>query len=410
MLQLPDQSRVQKTLESIKNIVEQKLFPLEPEFLKAGGCFKKIGPELYEIRRQVKKENLWAPFFSKEWGGMGLSLTEFALVSEGLGRSPLGHFTFGCQAPDVGNMELIHQFGTEQQKQTYLLPLAQGEIRSCFAMTEKDNSGANPTQLQSYAEQKGDHFEINGHKWFTSGAEGSSFCIAMILTNKEANIRERASMILVPCENPGFIIKRNIPVMGHVGSEMMSHAEVEFKNCKVPVENLLGGQGQGFLLAQERLGPGRVHHCMRWIGLATRAFDLMCERAVNRQIKPDQSLGQNPLIQTWIAECKAEIEASRLMVLQTAHIIENHGQKEAKAYISMIKFKCAQMLQQVLDKAIQVHGAMGVSDDTVLAYLYREERASRIYDGPDEVHKISLAKHILRQRNSNKSTKEKGLS
>ena len=396
MMRSPENNKVQAALEQIRNIVEQKLFPLEPEFLKAGGCFKVISHELYEIRKHVKNVGLWAPFFPKEWGGMGLSLYEFALVSEQLGRSPLGHFAFGCQAPDVGNMELLHQFGSDEQKQAYLSPLARGDIRSCFAMTEKDNSGANPTQLQSYAVKKGDFYEINGHKWFTSGAEGSSFCIAMVLTDREAPIRERASMLIVPCEAPGFIIKRNIPVMGHVGSEMMSHAEVEFKQCKVPASNLLGPEGHGFMLAQERLGPGRIHHCMRWIGLAERAFELMCERSLSRQIKADQSLGQNPLIQSWIGECKAEIEASRLMVLQAAQVIESRGKDEAKPYISMIKFKCAQMLQEVLDKAIQVHGAMGVSDDTVLAYLYREERASRIYDGPDEVHKISLAKHVLR--------------
>jgi alkylation response protein AidB-like acyl-CoA dehydrogenase len=328
---------------------------------------------------------------------LGLSLVEFALVSELLGTSPLGHYIFNCNAPDIGNMELMHQFASHELKEKYLHPLQRGEIRSCFAMTEPANAGSNPVNFSTSAVREGNDYIVNGHKWFTSSADGAAFTIVMAQTDSQnLNPYERASMILVPMDNPGIEFVRNIPVMGDAGEDYMSHAELKFKNCRVPVTNRIGDEGHGFLLAQARLGPGRIHHCMRWIGICERAFDLMCTRAAHRQLDEKRKLGHQQIIQMWIAECKAGIQASRLMVLNAAYLMEKNGAKAAKEEISTIKFYVADVLMNVLDKAIQVHGALGITDDTLLSFWYRHERGARIYDGPDEVHKTSLAKSILK--------------
>ena len=386
----------QSMIRVIREFMKKEVFPLEQEFLNKP--FREMLPVLQEKRARVKAMGLWAPHIHVEYGGQGLSLMEFAHVSEELGRSPIGHYLFNCQAPDVGNMEILIQFGAGEQKEKYLKPLIAGDIRSCFSMTEPGYPGSNPTWLGTTAEKDGSDYVINGQKWFTSAADGAAFAIVMAVTHPDAEHKhQRASMIIVPTDNPGFKRVRNISVMGHPGEDYASHAEILYENCRVPQSNLLGPEGAGFVIAQERLGPGRIHHCMRWIGICERAFDLLCQWAALRNIAPDMPLGTSSIVQAWIAESRAEINAARLMVLQTAWTIDNVGAAAARDEISLIKFYVAGVLQRVLDRAIQAHGGMGMTDDTPLAYWYRHERAARIYDGPDEVHKIAVARRILRK-------------
>jgi alkylation response protein AidB-like acyl-CoA dehydrogenase len=273
----------------------------------------------------------------------------------------------------------------------------EGKIRSCFSMTEVDMPGSNPVMMETTAVKDGGDYVINGHKWYTSSADGSDFAIVMAVTNPDAPPYLQASMIIVPTNTPGFNLVRNIPVMGHSGSDYASHAEILYQSCRVPQENLLGPEGHGFVIAQERLGPGRIHHCMRWLGICKRSFDLMCARANFRVIRPDgATLGSTQIVRQWIADSAAEIEAARLITLNAAWQIDNVGAKAARDSISMIKYLVANTMNRVVDRALQVHGGLGMTDDTVLAYFYRHERAARIYDGADEVHKMSLAKRILR--------------
>ncbi len=387
--------KIQTIVQMINEFVDKELIPLEPEFLVKD--FKTMLPVLRQKQAMVKKMELWAPNFPVECGGMGLSLLEHGLVSEALGRSPLGHYVFWCQAPDAGNVEILHQYGSDEQKERYLNPLVQGDIRSCFSMTEVDMPGSNPVMLETTAEKDGDDYVINGHKWYSSSADGSDFSIVMAVTNPEASPYLQASMIIVPTSTPGFNIVRNIPVMGHEGSDYFSHAEILLQSCRVPRENLLGPEGHGFVIAQERLGPGRIHHCMRWLGICNRSFDLMCQRANQRVISPNgKTLGTRQTIRNWIAESRAEIDAARLMTLNAAWQIDQNGASNAREAISTIKFVVANTMNRVVDRALQVHGGLGMTDDTILAFFYRHERAARIYDGADEVHKMSLAKRILR--------------
>jgi len=391
--QMPE--KMQTIIQMMDEFVERELIPIEPEFL--GRSFRELLPRLEEKRRLVREMELWAPPHPPEYGGMGLDLMEFALVSESLGRSPLGHFVFGCQAPDAGNIEILHLHGTDEQKETYLRPLVEGKIRSCFSMTEVDLPGSNPVMLETTAVHDGDDYVINGQKWYTTGADGAHFAIVMAVTNPDAPPYLQASMIIVPTDTAGFNRVRNISVMGHEGDDWASHAEILYQSCRVPRQNLLGPEGQGFVIAQQRLGPGRIHHCMRWIGICNRAFALMCHRALNRTIGPNQKLASKQIIRSWIAECAADIQAAKLMVLHAAWKMETLGHKEAREEISLIKFFAANILQKVVDKAIQVHGGLGMTDDTILPFFYRMERAARIYDGVDEVHKISVARRILRE-------------
>ncbi len=380
----------------INEFVDKELIPLEHDFLTKDG--KLLEPVLEEKRRMVKQMELWAPNQDKEYGGMGLNLVEHGLVSEALGRSPLGHYVFNCQAPDAGNMEILHKYGTEKQKEKYLRPLVEGRIRSCFSMTEVELPGSNPVMMDTTAVKDGNDYIINGQKWYTTAADGADFTICMAVTNPEAPPHLRASMIIVPTDNPGFNLVRNIPVMGHAGSGYFSHGEVLFQSCRVPQSNLLGPEGQGFAIAQERLGPGRIHHCMRWIGVCNRAFELMCRRVNQRMITPDgKTLATKQIIQAMVADSAAEIQAAKLMTLHTAWRIDNLGQKAARVDISLIKFYVANVLQNVIDRALQVHGGLGMTDDTILAFFFRHERAARIYDGADEVHRMNVAKRILKE-------------
>ena len=386
--------KMQTILGMMKEFVEKELIPLEPELLNKGVA--DLLPVIAEKQKLVKQMELWAPNHPTEFGGMGFDLLEHGLVSEALGGSPLGFLAFGCQAPDAGNIEILHKYGTDEQKEVFLRPLVQGKIRSCFSMTEVDQPGSNPVLLDTTAVKEGDDYVINGHKWFTSSADGARIAIVMAVTNPDESPYTRASMIIVPTDTPGFNHVRNISVMGHAGEDYFSHAEILYQNCRVPQKNLLGGEGHGFIIAQERLGPGRIHHCMRWIGICNRVFDLMCQRAMTRVISPGKTLASKQIIQSWIAESAAEIRAARLLVLHTAWTIENRGVKEARQDISLIKFVVANTMQKVIDRALQVHGGLGMTDDTIISFFYRHERAARIYDGADEVHKVSVARRILR--------------
>ena len=377
--------------------LKEFIYPIEKEIIY--GSFKSHLPKLRELRALAKSKGLFTPHLSIDEGGLGLSLPEFARISEVLGASPLGHYIFNCNAPDIGNMELMHAFASPFLKETYLKPLQRGEIRSCFSMTEPEHAGSNPIHMSTTAVLEGDEYVINGHKWFTTAADGAQFTIVMAITNPAAeNVYQRASMILVPLDNPGYRLVRNISIMGDEGEDYLSHGEVEFTNCRVPKSHLIGEEGQGFTLAQVRLGPGRIHHCMRWIGICERALGLMCDRAMSRELNPGKFLSGQQTIQNWIAESAAEIKASRLLVLHTAEKIEKEGAKAAKEDISTIKFFVSDVLMKVLDRSIQVHGALGITDDTLLSFWYRHERGARIYDGPDEVHKSVLAKSILKSR------------
>ncbi len=395
MVDLFATDRLRSLYPKVRAFLQEEIFPFEQEWLKKP--FKEVEPILRSKREKVKAIGAWNPYHSEAHGGVGLNLMEVAQLGELLGWTPFGHFTFNCQAPDAGNIELLLQHASPDIREKYLHPLLEGEMRSCFSMTEPGFAGSNPLLMGTTAVRDGDHFVINGHKWFTTSADGAAFAIVMAVTNPKAeNPYLKASMIIVPTDTPGFELVRNIPVMGHAGEGWHSHGEIRYTDVRVPVSNLLGPEGGGFVLAQERLGPGRIHHCMRWIGVCERAFDLMCRRASEREIAPGKVLGQMQMIQSFIAESRAEIDAARYMVLHTALKIQEEGQHAASAEISAIKFFAANVLQRVIDRAVQVHGALGVTDDTLLSYYYREERGARIYDGPDEAHKASLARKILK--------------
>jgi alkylation response protein AidB-like acyl-CoA dehydrogenase len=391
--------QLQELLKAYRQFVEREIFPIDLQVVR--GPFKQYLPQLKALREQAKSLGLFAPHLPKNEGGLGLNLLQFAHVSEILGQSPIGHYVFNCAAPDIGNMELLHQFGSEEQKSKWLGPLQRGEIRSCFAMTEPDFAGSNPVNMATTAVVDGENYLIQGHKWFTTAADGAQFTIVMAVTNPNApSPYQKASMILLPLDTPGYTLVRNIPIMGEAGEDYLSHAEVKFEQCRVPQTNRIGLEGQGFALAQERLGPGRIHHCMRWIGICERVFDMMCTRALSRELEVGKVLAEKQTIQNWIAESRAEIKASRLMVLDTAQKMQELGAKAVKEDISTIKFFVADVLMKVVDRAIQVHGALGITDDTLLSFWYRHERGARIYDGPDEVHKSALARSILKNYSS----------
>ena len=381
-------------LAAVRAFLADRVRPLEPRLVTHE--FRELLPELTALREEAKARGLWAPFLPRALGGRGLTLAEYAEVSAVLGESPVGHYLLNCQAPDVGNMELLHAHGSAAQQARWLHPLVEGRVRSCFSMTEPEYPGSNPVWMGTRAERDGDEYVITGHKWFTSSADGAAFAVVMAVTDPDAPPHRRASMFLVPMDAPGLELVRNVSIMGESGSDWASHAELRYHGVRVPAADRLGVEGGGFALAQERLGPGRIHHCMRWIGICERAFDLMCRRAAARELAPGRPLGLSDTVQGWVADSRAEIDAARLYVLDTARRIDAEGASAARDAISAIKFYVAGVLQRVLDRAIQTHGALGVTDDTPLAYWYRHERGARIYDGADEVHKASLARRILK--------------
>ena len=387
--------KVKAFYHKFDEFVTQELFPVELQLLSMP--WPDAEKILNEKRAKAKAAGLWAPHLPESKGGMGMSMMEFAQVSELLSKTPFGHYCVNAQAPDIGNMELLEKYGSPEQIEKYLHPLEAGDIRSCFSMTEPHFAGSNPVNMGTTAIKENGEYQIDGHKWFTTAADGASFAIVMAITDADGAPHERASMILVPTDTEGFELVRNIPIMGDEGGGYNSHAEIKYNGCRVPQANLIGEEGHGFKLAQERLGPGRIHHCMRWIGICERAFDLMCKRAVSRELSPGKTLADQQSIQHWIAEARVQIDAARYMVLHTAQRMDELGTKAVRSEISGIKFYVANILMQTLDRAIQVHGALGITDETVLSFWYRHERGARIYDGPDEVHKSSMARTILKQ-------------
>jgi acyl-CoA dehydrogenase len=386
--------QVESLLERIREFNEEHVYPVEMELLRAldeevtvetGRAY----PEgLVELRERAKAEGLWNLFMPDERYGAGLTNWEYGMLCEEMGRSLISPMVYNCSAPDTGNMEILAEHGTPEQVERWLRPLLEGEIRSCFSMTEPETSGSDPTGLATRAELEGDEWVINGHKWFTSGAVGASVAIAMVVTDPDAAPHKRASMILVPPDAPGFNLIRPVPVMGHDGGP--GHCEIRYEDCRVPAENVLGERGAGFKIAQDRLGPGRIHHCMRAIGGAERAFEIMCRRANERESFGGK-LADKQFVQDFIARSRMEIHGARLMVLHAAWKMDTAGKRAARQEISMIKVVAANVFMDVLDRAIQVLGALGVSDDTPVALMWRQGRMLRIADGPDEVHKMVIA-------------------
>ena len=387
-------NQLDNLIRDIKSFLDKDVLNLESKVLLHG--WNASFDDLEKKRNKVKSLGYWTPQIPKKYGGMGLSLSEFSQISSILGSSPIGLYLFNCQAPDAGNMEILIEYGSNYQKDKFLKPLLAGEIRSCFSMTEPGFAGSNPIYMGTTAKENNERYIINGKKWYTSSAEGSSFAIVMAITNPNSkNKYYRASQIIVPCSSKGFNLVRKIPVMGDEGEGYFSHSEINYENVDVPIKNLLGDEGHGFKIAQSRLGPGRIHHCMRWIGICERSFDMMCDRAAKRELSPGKFLGEKQLIQKMISERRVEINAAKLLIMDAANKIENFGSKKSKIHISMMKFYCANVLKRVIDDAIQVHGGLGMSDDIILSHFYRHERAARIYDGADEVHISSVAKGIL---------------
>ncbi|HWP64359.1 MAG TPA: acyl-CoA dehydrogenase family protein [Candidatus Limnocylindria bacterium] len=386
-------SEIEALCAGVRRFMEEEILPLEGQ---THWRLEERGPAYPEAIRAVQQKakalGYWAFHLPREAGGAGIPFMYYVLVNELLGRSPLAPVCVGSQAPDSGNAEILWKHGTEEQKARWLAPLVAGEIRSCFSMTEPEVAGSDPRLLRTTAVRDGDHYVINGHKWFTSGAHGASFAIVMAMTNPEnPNPYLRFSQIIVPTDTPGFRIERGVPVMGDHDNH---HAEIRYEDCRVPVTNRLGDEGMGFVIAQERLGPGRIHHCMRWLGMAQRAFEMMCRYATQRELF-GSTLARKANIQDWVAECAAEIQAARLMTLHAAWKIDTAGAQGARDEIALIKFHGARMLHLVVDRAIQVFGAAGVTEDHILSHFYRQARLARIYDGPDEVHKMTVARRIL---------------
>ncbi|MBL8786321.1 MAG: acyl-CoA dehydrogenase family protein [Deltaproteobacteria bacterium] len=385
-------------LNEIRAFVDEQVLPLESDFLLHG--FAAVRERLEDVRAVARQRGFFAPQLPPSLGGLGLGLAAVGEVSRVLGRTPLGHFVLHMQAPDVSNMELPKRWGTPAQQERWLLPLTRGELRSCFSMTEPEHAGSNPTELSTTATRDGDSWVIRGRKWFTSSADGAAFAIVMAVSNPDAaRPHERASFFLVPTDTPGFRLVQNLPVMGHGGplgeAGWASHAEVRYDDVRVPLDALVGQEGAGFAMAQERLGPGRIHHAMRWIGIAERCLELMVARAATRRLGPGVMLGHKDTVQGWIGRSWAELEAARLLVRDTARDLEVAGQKGARLRISAVKLLVADVLDRIMDKALQVHGALGMTDFTPIAFWYRHERAARIYDGPDEVHEQVIARELL---------------
>jgi acyl-CoA dehydrogenase len=375
----------------MRGFVREEVWPLE--VLDADReTFYRI---LHSLQEEVRARGLWATHLPPELGGQGFGQVKLALMHEIEGTSVWAPFVFGNQAPDSGNSEILALAGTPEQKDRWLYPLLEGRLVSAFSMTEPENAGSDPTRLSTRAELRNGEWVINGHKWFSSNAMVADFLIAMVVTDPDAPPHQRASMIIVPRDAPGLNVVRNVPTMAGAERFGFGHPEVYYENCRVPSENVLGKPGQGFELAQMRLGPGRIHHCMRWLGQARRAFDMLCERALQRHAFGGP-LADKQTVQNWIADSAAEMQAARLMTLHAAWLIDQHGQQAARTDISQIKFFGAKVLHDVIDRAIQVHGALGFSSDLPLEEMYRLARAARIYDGPDEIHRVTVARRVLK--------------
>ncbi|HJV29474.1 MAG TPA: acyl-CoA dehydrogenase family protein [Gaiellaceae bacterium] len=386
----------EEQLEWMRAFVREEVWPIEAIEHEIGQPeLDRIGAPLKE---RVKERGLWAAHLPPELGGQGFGQVKLGLMNEILGTSIYAPPVFGCQAPDSGNSEIIALAGTDEQKERWLYPLLRGEIRSAFSMTEPDSPGSDPTQLRTRAVRDGDGYVLDGHKWFTSNGSIADLLVVMAVTDPDAAPHERASMFLVPVDTPGVNLLRDVPNMEqpyeHYGM-LGGHTEIRYENVRLGPDALLGKEGDGFLIAQHRLVPGRIHHCMRWLGVARRAFDMMCERSLYRPVKGGL-LKDKQTVQGWIADSAAEMQAARLMTLHAAWKMDRFGSSAARTDVSMIKFFGAKVLHDVVDRALQLHGGLGYSTDMPLEMLYRYARHARFVDGADEVHRESVARHILR--------------
>ena len=381
----------ERDLSWVREFMTTQVWPLEVVDVED----KEFEVVLRALQAEVKERRLWAAHLPPELGGQGHGQVKLGLLNEIIGTSFWGPYVFGCQAPDSGNGEILALVGSPEQKERWLYPLLEGRIWSAYSMTEPDNAGSDPTRMSTTAVRDGDEWVINGHKWFSSNAMAADFLIVMAVTDPDEQAHRRASMFIVPKDAPGLDVVRNVPTM--IGPERLGfgHPEVRYENCRIPAANILGGVGDGFAIAQMRLGPGRIHHCMRWLGQAQRAFDIMCERALQRTIR-GRALADSDVVQSWIAESKAEMDAARLLTLKAAWVIDTHGAKAAKTDIAVIKYFGADVLNRVIDRAIQVNGALGFSGDLPLEHMYRRARAARFVDGADEVHKMAVARQVLK--------------
>ena len=381
----------EEKLAWMRTFVRERVWPLEVLDVD-DSTFERI---LRGLQAEVKERGLWATHLPPELGGQGFGQVKLALMHEIEGTSPWGPWVFGNQAPDSGNGEILALAGTEEQKRRWLHPLLAGEMRSAYSMTEPENAGSDPTRLSTTAVLDGDEWVINGHKWFSSNAMSADFLIAMVVTEPDAEPHRRASMIIVPRDAPGLDVVRNVPTLAGPERFEMGHPEVYYRDCRVPRGNLLGERGKGFELAQMRLGPGRIHHCMRWLGQARRAFDAMCERALQRHVG-GEPLAAKQTVQNWIADSLAEMTSARLLTLYAAWAIDERGARNARVEISMIKYYGARVLADVVDRAVQIHGGLGYSGDMPLEEMYRVARSARLVDGADEVHRATVARLTLR--------------
>ncbi|HJP66134.1 MAG TPA: acyl-CoA dehydrogenase family protein [Actinomycetota bacterium] len=393
--------KAQEYQDRLLEFMDEQIYPAEPLWrsqMGESGDPHFHPPIMEELKGNARQRGLWNLFLPDERHGPGLTNLEYAPLAEIMGRSPtLAPEATNCSAPDTGNMEILAEFGTPEQQERWLTPLLEGEIRSCFAMTEPDVASSDATNIRSRIERDGDHYVINGRKWWTTGAPNprTKICIFMGVTNPDADPYQRQSMVLVPMDTPGVTVVRSLPIFGYE-SIGPGDGEMQFEDVRVPAANLLGTEGGGFAIAQARLGPGRIHHCMRAIGMAERAFDLMCQRAISR-VAFGKELARQSVIQHWIAESRMDIEQARLLVLKTAWLMDTVGKEGAKIEISAIKVAVPKMALKVIDRAIQVHGGAGVSDDFPLAAFYAFGRTLRIVDGPDEVHEMVMARRELKR-------------
>ncbi|KGP90559.1 acyl-CoA dehydrogenase [Pontibacillus chungwhensis BH030062] len=395
-------TKVNNLLTQVRSFMDEFVYPneslYEEQLNEQTSRFEQFPPVIEELKQKARNEGLWNLFLPDATYGAGLTNLEYAPLCEEMGRSLIGPEVFNCNAPDTGNMEVLARYGSESQKERWLKPLLNGEIRSCFSMTEPDVASSDATNIEAKIERDGDEYVLNGRKWWSSGAGDPRCKVAIFMgkTDPEAPRHKQQSMILVPLDTPGVKMNRMLPVFGYDHAPH-GHAEIDFENVRVPVDHMILGEGRGFEIAQGRLGPGRIHHCMRLIGAAERALDDLCKRTQNR-VAFHQPLAEQGVVREWIANSRIEIEQARLLTLKAAYMMDTVGNKEAKSEIAMIKVVAPQMALNVIDRAIQAHGGAGVSDDFTLAAQWANSRTLRLADGPDEVHrrqiaKLELAKH-----------------